>query len=169
MKIRKITPKFSTSSRAGNGDWRLGPVNHVMFLPFLPPQGDDSSHYSSVSSSWRHSSMGFSSRIPCHGLHISTNCHSVSPSLGCWTSGTDCPLCVPCRVTSPASKSTPVQAAYMGQSLFLASPCSGMGSSMGCRGTACLTWVCRMQGDLCSKTWSISYLDELVKENRGEF
>ena len=69
------------------------------------------------------------------------------------------PAWVPHGVTSPASKPASVWAPLsprvlpgacssvgfpQGHSLLRASTCSGMGSSMGCRGTACLTMVFTM-------------------------
>lgn len=121
--------------RAGNGDWGLGSVNQVMFFPFLPPQWEDFSHYSSAPtwdpSFWRHSSMGFSSVSPFHGLHIFTN--YVSPSHGVLSFRNRLSSVGPLQGHRFCQQNL-LQTSYMDHSLFLASTCSGTGSSMGCGG-----------------------------------
>ena len=64
----------------------MGSVHHMLSLPLLPPQGQDSSH-SSPAPAWgpphgRQSSMNFSNVGPSHGLQFFTNCSSVGPFHG---------------------------------------------------------------------------------------
>jgi len=120
----------------------------------------------------RGSSRNFSNMSPSHGLQFFTNCFSVGPSHGEVLQEQTAPVWVPRGVRSPASKPalvwTPLSTGPQvlaeacssggsprGHSPLQASTCSGVGSSMGCRsicgpprtsmgcrGTACLSMVC---------------------------
>jgi len=142
-------PIFSPSSpqvAQGDREWGLWSVHHILSLPIHPPQWEDSSH-SALAPMWGSS----------RGRQFSTNCFSVGPFHGVqsfrnrlFQSGSP---------TGP--EVLPGARSSMGlpqsHSLLRASTCSGMGSllgcrwisappwtSMGCRGTACLTMVCSM-------------------------
>ena len=82
-------PIFSISSlpeAQGDGEWGLRSVHHMLFLPLLPPQGEDSSH-SSPAPVWgpshgRQSFTYFSNVSPSHRLQFFTNCSSMGPFHG---------------------------------------------------------------------------------------
>jgi len=70
----QLHSRFSPcSSRAaqGDGEWGLRSVHHLLSLPILPPQGEDSSH-----------SAPASVRGLSHGRPFSTKCSNMSPSHG---------------------------------------------------------------------------------------
>ena len=92
-----FAPDSSSSfpnSGAGGREWGLRSVHHTLFLPLLPPQGEDSSH-SSPAPAWGPSHGGqpyrsLSNTSPSPGLQSSTNCSSVgSPTKSRPSSGPD--------------------------------------------------------------------------------
>jgi len=133
----------------------LRSVHHTFSLLLLPPQGEDSSR-SAPAPAWG----------PSHGRQSSMNFSSLSPS-----QEQAAPAWVPHGVTGPP-KSLLQHGLSMGSQPPLGTaPCSGMGSSLGCR------WVSApavdlhglqghslahcgllhgLQGNLCSSTWSTS-------------
>lgn len=133
----------------------LWSVLHTLSLLLLPPQGEGSSHCSS-SPAWgpshrRQSSMNFSSLSPSHGLQFFTNCSSWEPLMRFSPSGTDCVVCVPHRVTSPASKPAPAQAALHGTTGPARSLVKHKGHSPLWAHRPAPAWVpCGLHVDICS-------------------
>ena len=145
----------------------LQSVHYTLPLPPLPSQGEDSSSAPAWGlSRRRQSSMNFSILSPSHRLQFFMNCPSVGPSH--LSLGTGCSSVGP--PWGPASKPAPVWSSHSMCPQVLAETCSSLDSpqdhiflrtyissmgsstgfrrisappwtSLGCRGTTCLTMV----------------------------
>ncbi|XP_049649850.1 uncharacterized protein LOC126035357 [Accipiter gentilis] len=145
----------------GTGTGVLWSVHHMLSLPLLPPQGEDSSR-SSPDPAWgpshgRQSSMNFSNVTPPHGLQFFTNCSSVGPFHGVQSFRNGLlqrGLLSLHGVPGPARSLLQCRLSTGSQPPSGVSTSSGVGSSTGCRrisappwtsmdcrGTACLTMV----------------------------
>jgi len=121
----------------------------MLSLPLLPPQGEDSSHYSPApaggSSHRRQCSTNFSNVSPSHWLQLFENCPSMAPSHGVQSFRNRLLQCespmqsqaLPAnllahgfspRVRKSCQQPAPAQGSPSGHRFLQASTCSGLGS-----------------------------------------